>query len=241
MTAALGRLRRDLAVCASTNDLALAWARDGAPHGALVTADAQTAGRGRHGRTWASPPGRSLYASLVVRLGGVPAAPLTLAIGIGLCDAIRAEGVTEAGLKWPNDVLVDGKKLAGVLCEASADAIVVGIGVNCNGAAADLPPEVAARATTLEDRLGRPVDREAFLARLLDALAPWIERYQAGGVPAIAPAWQDRMLAGLAVVTDRARGRAVGLDPDGALRVEDEAGAIHRVRSGEVECANTGS
>ena len=240
MTAWLGAVRQAVDACASTNDLALAWARAGAPHGAIVTAEQQTAGRGRHGRVWASPPGRSIYLSIVVRLPpGVPVPPLTLAVGVGVCDAVRAEGVAAAGLKWPNDVLVVGaagpRKLAGVLCEASGDAVVVGIGVNVNGAASELPPEVAARATTVADALGRWVDRDAFLARLLDTLAPWIERYAAGGLAAVAPAWQARMVAGLRVHTDRGDGVARGLDRDGALEVVDAAGAVHRVLAGEVE------
>lgn len=239
MSGWLGAARQQHDTVTSTNDLALAWARAGAPHGAVVVAEAQTAGRGRHGRAWASPPGRSIYLSIVLRLGAaVPVPPLTLAIGVGACDAVRAEGVTAAGLKWPNDVLVtvDGapKKLAGVLCESTGDAVVVGIGVNVNGAARELPPEVAARATTLGEVLGRWVERDAFLERLLADLAPWIERYQAGGVAAIAPAWQARMVPGLVVRTDRVTGTARGLDRDGALLVEAD-GVSHRVLAGEVE------
>ncbi|MEZ4400035.1 MAG: biotin--[acetyl-CoA-carboxylase] ligase [Kofleriaceae bacterium] len=232
----LGRDRRAVDVCTSTNDLALAWARDGAPHGALVTSDAQTAGRGRHGRTWASPPGRNLHLSVVVRLGpAVPVPPLTLAVGVAVCDAIRAEGVTGAGLKWPNDVLVGRRKLAGVLCESTGDAVIVGVGVDVNGAAADLPADVAARATTIADELGRWVERDAFLERLVVELAAWIERYQGGGVAAVAPAWEARMVPGLEVRTDRATGRADGLAADGALRVVGRDGVVHEVRSGEVE------
>ena len=235
----LGVARQAHATVGSTNDLALAWARAGAPHGATVTAEAQTAGRGRHGRAWASPPGRSIYLSIVLRLGaGVPVPPLTLAVGVGVCDAVRAEGVAAAALKWPNDVLVPGaggwRKLAGVLCESTGEAVVVGIGVNVNGDAADLPPEVAARAATIGDVLGRWVDRDAFLERLLAELAPWIERYQAAGVAAIAPAWEARMAPALVVRTDRVTGIARGLDRDGALVVEAD-GARHRVLAGEVE------
>lgn len=237
----LGAARQVHAEVGSTNDLALAWAKDGAPHGAIVTADAQTAGRGRHGRTWASPPGRSLYLSIVVRLGPtVPVPPLTLAVGVGVCAAIRAEGVAAAGLKWPNDVLVAStagapRKLAGVLCESTGDAVVIGIGVNANGAAAELPPEIAARATTIGEVLGRWIDRDALLERLLDELAPWIERYQAGGVAAIAPAWTAHMLPALRVRTDRGTGVARGLAADGALIVAGDDGRDHRVTSGDVE------
>lgn len=233
---ALGQPHRALVTVGSTNDVALAWAKDGAPHGAIVTADAQTAGRGRHGRAWASPPGRHLYLSLVVRLGpGIAVPPLTLAVGVGLCDGLRALGASAAGLKWPNDVLVGGRKLAGVLCESAGDAVVVGIGVNRDGVAAELPPEVAARAITLAEAVGRPVARDQLLAAVLAGLAPWIERYRGGGLDAIGPAWQARMIADLPVITDRVRGRAVGLDRDGALRVQDADGVIHRVLSGQVE------
>lgn len=231
---ALGQPRRHLAVCDSTNDVALAWARDGAPHGAIVTADEQRAGRGRHGRAWASPPGANLYLSLIVRLGpGVPVPPLTLAVGVGLCDAVRGLGVDGAGLKWPNDVLVGGRKLAGVLCESAGDAVVVGIGVN--GDAGPRPPEVAARAVAVGELLGRAVEREALLAAVLTGLGPWLERYRAEGLAAIVGPWQARMIADLPVTTDRGAGRAVGLAADGALLVADATGAIHRVLSGAVE------
>ena len=243
----LGRERHEVAVCASTNDLALERAKAGAVHGTVVIADAQTAGRGRLGRTWASPPGRNLYLSAIVRAPRSLAelAPLTLAVGVGTCDAIRAEGVAAAALKWPNDVFVGRHKLAGILCEGAGEgAVVVGIGVNLNGAAAELPPEVAARATTIEDELGRWVDRAAFVDRLLAALEPWIDRFVAGGVPAIAAAWEARMAADLRLHVDRAGpaggpvvGLPLGLDRDGALRLRDDAGVVHRVVAGELTLA----
>jgi len=240
----LGGERIEVAVCTSTNDLALERARAGAPHGTVVIADAQTAGRGRLGRTWASPPGRSLYLSAIVRaaLPLARLAPLTLAVGVGACDAVRGEGVTAAALKWPNDLVVAGRKLGGILCEGAGDAaVVVGIGVNLNGSSGELPPEVAARATTIADELGRWVERAAFTDRLLAELEPWIDRFLAGGVPAIAAPWEARMAAELRLRVDRVgpagqpvTGVALGLDRDGALRLRDDDGVVHRVHAGEI-------
>jgi BirA family biotin operon repressor/biotin-[acetyl-CoA-carboxylase] ligase len=239
----LGSHRIDLEQCDSTMDEAARLARAGARHGTIVIARAQRAGRGRDGRQWASPPDAGLYLSAVVRppLPLVDVPPMTLAIGVGLCDAARALGA-HAVLKWPNDALVEGKKLAGVLVEAHSqgnrvDAVIVGIGINLTSTA--LPPELAAIATSLEDAVGAPVDRAAVIAQLLAHIERWVDRYVASGLPAIAPAWRDRMAVGVAV---RARvdgvelcGEVAGLDGDGALLLRDPTGRSHRVRSGDVE------
>jgi BirA family biotin operon repressor/biotin-[acetyl-CoA-carboxylase] ligase len=238
----LGCHRIDVGDCTSTNDEAARLARAGARHGTIVIATTQSAGRGRDGRPWASPPGLGVYLSAVIRspLPLVEVPPLTLAIGIGLCDAIRATGV-HACLKWPNDALVDGKKLAGVLVEAQSqggklDAIVIGIGVNLAG---DLPPEIAGIATTLEAASSMPIDREAFIAALLAYVERWVDRYVAMGLEEIIPAWTQRMAIGLsarATIGGSALvGEVAGLDDDGALLLRDRDGALHRVRSGDVE------
>lgn len=235
----LGCQRIDLDECGSTNDEAARLARAGARHGTIVLAAAQRTGRGRDGRQWASPRG-GLYLSAVLRpplpLPAVP--PMTLAIGIGLCDAVRAAGAPSV-LKWPNDLLVHGRKLAGVLVEAQSqggrlDCVIVGIGVNLAG---PLPPELAAIA--LDEAAGAPVPREAFVTSLLAHLELWIDRYIGVGLEAIVPAWQDRMAVGLAAraTVDGApvAGHVAGLATDGALLLRDEAGRVHRVRSGDVE------
>jgi BirA family biotin operon repressor/biotin-[acetyl-CoA-carboxylase] ligase len=239
----LGCLRIDLEECGSTNDEAARVARAGARHGTIVIAKAQRAGRGRDGRVWASPPG-GLYLSAVVRpplpLADVP--PMTLAIGIGLCDAVRTMGAP-AVLKWPNDVLVRGRKLAGVLVEAQSqggklESVVVGIGVNIDG---PLEGELAERAITLAEAAstGIAIDRDELLTRLLAHVERWIDRYVATGVEAIIPAWQDRMAVGLCAraTIDGAplTGQVEGLGPDGALLLRDDSGRVHRVRSGDVE------
>ena len=244
----LGHRTIALPTCTSTSDVALGLAREGCAHGTVVVADEQTAGRGRQGRTWASPPGRHLYLSAVVRLDPAARPPLeraalTLAVGVGVVDAVRAAGATTAALKWPNDVLAAGRKLAGVLCEATGDAIVVGIGVNLAGSPDELPPELRERATTLAAVLGGDgppvaVDRAAFTALLLATLEPWLDRFAAGGPAAIVEPWQDRMASGLRLTWDRQggpiAGRALGLDGQGALLLLDDAGHVHRVVAGDV-------
>lgn len=238
----LGHHCIELAECGSTNDEAARLARAGARHGTVVIALAQRAGRGRDGRAWASPPGLGLYLSAVVRpplpLGLVP--PMTLAIGVGVCDAARAFGA-DARLKWPNDVLVGEHKLAGILVEAQSqgtrlESVVVGIGVNLGG---ELPPELAARATTLAAAAGRPIDRAAFIDALLRQVERWIDRYVAAGLSIVAPAWHERMAPGLVaratIEGALLDGEVAGLDADGALLLRDGAGGLHRVRSGDVE------
>ncbi len=233
----LGCQRIELAECGSTNDEAARLARMGARHGTVVIADAQKAGRGRDGRVWESPEG-GLYLSAVLRptLPLVDVPPMTLAIGIGVCDAARSAGAA-AVLKWPNDVLVGGQKLAGVLVEAQSqggklDAVIVGIGVNLATAPAD-------RSISLAEAAGRPIERAAFVTSLLGSVERWVDRYIASGLDAIIPAWQERMARGLSAraTVDGAPlvGSVAGLDRDGSLLLRDEGGNLHRVRSGDVE------
>jgi len=230
----LGCQRIDLEACASTNDEAARYARAGASHGTLVIAERQEAGRGREGRAWASPSG-GLYFSAIMRpplpLADVP--PITLAIGIAVCDAARAFGAP-AALKWPNDVLIGDKKLAGVLVETQSqggrlDSVIVGIGVNLG----TVPEVVAERAIALD------VDREAFITELVAQLERWVDRYVACGLDSIIPSWQQRMAPGLSAraTIDGAAlsGELAGIDLDGSLLLRDDTGKVHRVRSGDVE------
>jgi BirA family biotin operon repressor/biotin-[acetyl-CoA-carboxylase] ligase len=239
----LGSHRIDLLECSSTNDEAARLARAGASHGTIVVAESQRAGRGREGRAWQSPKGLGLYLSAIVRpplpLAMVP--PMTLAIGIGVCDAVRACGA-DAHLKWPNDVLVRGKKLAGVLVEAQSqgprlEAVIVGIGVNLSG---ELPSEVSETAITLEEAAGHVIDRGLFLQGLLEHVEHWIDRYAASGLPFVSSAWEERMakhvIARASTLANTiVEGEMAGLDGDGSLLLRDDAGMLHRVRSGTVE------
>lgn len=245
MSGWLGRERVHLDACDSTNDEAARLASGGAPHGTLVTADTQHAGRGRQGRVWHSPPGENLYLSCILRpaIGPMHAAAVTLAAGIGVWDAVRATGV-QPSLKWPNDVHISGRKIAGILTEMSTRGgqvqhIVTGIGINLE--TRRFPSELAQVATSL-CALGIAVDRQVFLEDLLARLEIWFDRFFAGGVDSIADAWLSR--AELTRVRSVGSGRqsegqviegqAVGLDMDGCLVIEDDAGKRHRIRSGEV-------
>jgi BirA family biotin operon repressor/biotin-[acetyl-CoA-carboxylase] ligase len=231
----------ELAACGSTNDEAARLARAGAGDGTVVIAHAQHTGRGREGRAWSSPPGAGLYLSVVLRpalaLADVP--PLTLAIGVAVCDAAIAAGAS-ATLKWPNDVLVRHRKLAGVLVETQSqgnrlDAVIAGIGVNLRAHAA-LPDT----AIALDEASGRDaIAATAFAAMLLPLLERWIGRYISAGVAGVVPAWRDRMAQGLSAraMIDGAPqvGTLAGVDDDGALLLRDGNDTIHRVRSGDVQ------
>ncbi|HEX9103500.1 MAG TPA: biotin--[acetyl-CoA-carboxylase] ligase [Polyangia bacterium] len=242
-TAWLGRAWRHLVRVESTNDEAAAWARAGAPAGAVVVADEQTRGRGRLGRRWHSPPGASLYLSAVLRPPLPPhrVPPLTLAAGVAVAEALVSFDVVPA-LKWPNDVQLDGKKVAGILTEMSADFdrvhhVVVGIGVNLNVPA--FPDELAAIATSLLLARGAEVARADFAAVLCARLEHWCDRFVADGAAPVVAAWKQhaRFLGRRVQVTagrDRMDGVAEELEDDGALRLRLDDGSAVRVVAGEL-------
>lgn len=229
----------------STNDVAKQLADEGASHGEVVIAEAQTAGRGRRGRSWSSPPGRNLYASVVLRpeLPPTRAPELTLLASVALCQAVRQAGVS-ASIKWPNDVLARGKKLAGVLTEMGAELdqvqwVVLGFGVNVNAAAEDFPPEVREVATSLALERGEAVPRALFAAATLTTLEEWLDRHAAEGFAPVRDAW--RSLSDTLGREVRVRGGgeevvgvATDIDEGGALLVRTPAGLRH-VYSGDVE------
>jgi len=176
----LGNPYRFVASCASTQRLL----DDDEPEGATVATDHQTEGRGRLGRRWEAPPGSAILCSLLLR----PRAPmppwpeLSLVAGEAVAAAVRAETAVEASLRHPNDVVVAGRKLAGVLAEAAAGRVKLGIGVNVNQSAADLPDDAAKPPTSLRLELGRDVARAPLLAAILLELErgydAWAARYR---------------------------------------------------------------
>jgi BirA family biotin operon repressor/biotin-[acetyl-CoA-carboxylase] ligase len=233
----------------STNDVARTLAEEEAGHGEVVIAERQTAGRGRRGRGWVSPPGRNLYLSAVLRPDLPPqrAPEITLVASVALCDAVRQAGV-EAGIKWPNDLLASGRKLAGVLTELAAepdrvDWVVLGIGVNLNARPEDFPPELRAEATSVAIERGQPAPRALFAAALLKALEDWLDRHAGGGFGPVREAWRERSVTLGREVRISADGRDIAgvaedIDETGALLVR--AGKrLERVLSGDVVLART--
>jgi BirA family biotin operon repressor/biotin-[acetyl-CoA-carboxylase] ligase len=235
-------------VVESTNASLRELADAGALEGTVVVAESQTAGRGRGHKTWFSPSGVNLYASILFRPPiGTAAAPAFTFIGsLALADAIRELDVT-VGVKWPNDVLVQGRKAAGVRAEMATrgdavDYIVLGVGVNLNVTHEALRVglgDAAQFATSLRETLGRVVDRNAFTARFLTHLEGRLDTYQAKGAPVILREWRD-----LDVVTGRRvevregptvlSGRALGVDAEGHLQVKDTRKRVHTIVTGEV-------
>jgi BirA family biotin operon repressor/biotin-[acetyl-CoA-carboxylase] ligase len=218
----LGRPRTHLRSVGSTNSRARELAEAGAPHGALVTADEQTAGRGRHGRAWVTPPGVAIAASLVLREWDDL---LSLRAGLAVADVAGPR----AKVKWPNDVWLDGRKVAGVLVETrnGSDWAVLGIGVNVALDPATLPPEVAGIAGTL----GRPPeDVEPALEELLAALD---RRLAQPAADALADLRARDALLGRRLRHVGGEGVGAGIDASGALLVESGAGTVP-VTTGEV-------
>jgi BirA family biotin operon repressor/biotin-[acetyl-CoA-carboxylase] ligase len=226
----------------STNDVAATLADRGEPEGTVIIADTQSAGRGRHGRSWASPPGAGLYMSIVIRPAPHAVSLLTIGAGVALADGIQAATGLHPDLKWPNDVYIGGRKLAGILAEAGTSKdggphVVLGCGINLMPAA--YPPDVAARATSIESELGRPIDRGLLLVECLAALHLRYRELQSRASAAVIARWRDRAVStfGRRVEWDVAgvtrHGVAEDIDETGALLVRDGA-AQARVISGEV-------
>jgi BirA family biotin operon repressor/biotin-[acetyl-CoA-carboxylase] ligase len=214
----------------------LARAETGAGSGTVIVAERQRAGRGRQGRTWFAAPGDGLTFSLLWRCppGSVPAG-LSLAVGIAIAETLRDLGWTATQLKWPNDILLEGRKLGGVLIELAVPlAAVIGIGINCR-LPAELPDEVRGQAAALGD----DVDRNRLLASLLLALHAVLAEFAAGGFAPLRSRWLALdAYAGRAVRVGSAfaptlAGRDVGIGDDGALLLETVDG-VERVIVGDV-------
>jgi BirA family biotin operon repressor/biotin-[acetyl-CoA-carboxylase] ligase len=248
-TLRFGRSYEPQAWCASTNDLAAARARQGGPEGLLVVADAQSAGRGRLGRSWQSPAGDNLYLSLLLRpaVAAAQLPPVTLVAGAAVAGVLAGLGLA-VQLKWPNDVLVRSaargspRKLVGILTEMATEgdrvrSLVLGIGVNVNQGR--FPPELAERATSLALVTGVRHDRGALLAALMNALEPAWDRALRDGPAQSLRAWRSFAALPSPCAIERPgagllEGTALDIDQQGALLVRDRAGQLHRVLSGEL-------
>ena len=234
----------------STNRVAFEWARDGAPHGAAVIAERQTAGRGRLGRAFFSPAYQNLYLSLILRpqITIAQAPTLILASAVAVAEMVAktlGDDRERIEIKWPNDVLIDGLKTSGILMEMSAEATrvgfaILGIGVNLNVERAELPDEFRDRATSLRSAGGARIDRIRFARGLFVILEDVLDLHETSGFDAIRPRFEPwfRMRGRRTLVHgmrgDTLEGVAHGIAPDGALELEHADGRIERVIAGDV-------
>lgn len=247
-TCVIGRHFHYSPVVPSTNTAARLLGRQGAPEGTVVFADAQTAGRGQAGKAWISPPERNVYVSILVRPPVTPArAPLlSLLAAVALVDALRQEGA-DCGIKWPNDVLIQRGKVAGILTEMetkhdTVQFVVVGIGVNVNMTQAEIDHylrSIAPAVTSLQSTLGREIRREAFLAGLLGNLERWYDIFRTEGGRTLVDAWQERsLMRGRRIIarTPQATwaGTAAGIDQAGCLLLRTDDGSLTTLTSAEV-------
>jgi len=232
----------------STNVAAMQRARAGAPEGTLIVAERQTRGRGRLGRSWISPAHVNFYGSFILRptLPPVDAPQIALAAALAVARALEPLAPGRIAIKWPNDCLLDGRKVVGILTEMDAEiervrAVVLGIGVNLNATARAFPPALRATATSVRLSTGARVDRVAFAAALCDALEAVYDRLLQEGFAALMPEWNAySCLTGRVVTVDcagrRSKGRVRGLDEDGRLVLDGPAGE-ERIVAGDVTLA----
>ncbi|MEZ4600421.1 MAG: biotin--[acetyl-CoA-carboxylase] ligase [Syntrophotaleaceae bacterium] len=230
----------------STNNRAHELALKGASEGTVVLADAQTAGKGRLGRRWESPPGVNLYASVVLRPAIPPhhASQLTFLSAAAVARSVAQCSGLPPSVKWPNDVLLRGRKVAGLLNEIDAETerihyLILGIGVNLNMQPDQFPPDLRYPATSLAMETGNKMERLPFVRALLENLDRLYELYLQRGFAEVLPAWQEFFeMAGREVEVDcqeyRLRGRVSGLDDNGALLLKMGDGTERRVLSGDV-------
>ena len=251
-TRRLGRHLVARAAVESTNDVAWEALAAGAPDGTVVVADQQTRGRGRAGRRWHVAPGEGLALSLLLHLGcdRHPLGVLPLGAGLALARAVERLGV-QAELKWPNDLLLGGRKLAGILCESrraaqagesgAGDAVVIGVGVNVGERREQFPDEIRERSTSLAIE-GFALDRETVAAEFLNALEPLWATLQEGGREPVLEAWRARAsFWGRTVRVHTPAGELSGiartLDADGGLVLRLESGTETTVLAGDLEIA----
>jgi BirA family biotin operon repressor/biotin-[acetyl-CoA-carboxylase] ligase len=243
----VGRRLEFLKMTASTNADAFRLAEAGAVEGTVVLADAQTGGKGRRGRVWASPAGVNLYCSVVLRPAIMPheAPQLTFLSAVAAARAIEQTTKLTPEIKWPNDLLISGKKVAGLLNEMSAETdginfVILGIGINLNMTAAQFPDELRTPATSLFLESGVRVDRSHFTGTMLNELDRLYADFLAHGFEPVREEWQRRCNAsGRQVIvsdsgTECTGGQFVGIDSDGAMLLRSDDDKLHRITCGDV-------
>jgi BirA family biotin operon repressor/biotin-[acetyl-CoA-carboxylase] ligase len=245
-TKVIGRDIRVFEQTTSTNDVIEKLARDGVREGVVVFAESQTRGRGRLGRKWISPGRKGLWFSVLLRpdLRPQETTQMTVASATALRRAIEAVTGLQLEIKWPNDILIRGKKVAGILTELSAELdrvrhVILGIGVDVNLSAGEFPAELRKLATSLRIETGRVISRAELATRILRELDADYARICGGGFAKVADEWEAHCKTigrdvAIQIGERRIRGRAESLDDDGALLLRTEHGHLERVIGGDV-------
>jgi len=238
-----------LARTGSTNDDAMAMVRRGDQPPLLVVADRQSSGRGRLGRPWFSPAASGLYFTLVVSADLAPEimAAVSLAVGVGCAAAIKKCCGVETKIKWPNDLILDDRKLGGILCETAplapgrAATVAIGVGINVNTPLEKMPEEIRKRSISLAAHLGKTVDRGPLLAGLVGAITAEVKELATLGMAPLLEKWQrldwtlDRELAWVGIDGKKVIGSGCGLNREGFLLIRDHDGKTVPVISGDIE------
>jgi BirA family biotin operon repressor/biotin-[acetyl-CoA-carboxylase] ligase len=240
-----------LKVAESTNSVALERGEKGAAPGTVVVADSQTGGRGRLKRSWLSPPGMGLYFSLLLRPDlAVESLPkITLAAGLAICKAVEFEYGVFPQIKWPNDLLLEGRKFGGILTETGdlqnisnrqKPLVVVGVGLNLYLPESGFPPELMGRATSLSLHTDKKISADILLEACVNAIEEVLQSLEKGYFSKILSAWKQRDAAQGKILTwvtphgKKVAGLSLGPDADGILHIRDQSGTIHEVLSGDV-------
>jgi BirA family biotin operon repressor/biotin-[acetyl-CoA-carboxylase] ligase len=231
----------------STNTLALTMGREGATTGTVLVAETQSRGRGRLGKSWSSPPGTGLYCSILLR----PVMPLphlsrlTLAVGLATAKAIDEVSSVVSAIKWPNDVLIQGRKVAGILAECDLSSgerplVALGIGINLGTQLTQFPQEIQATATSLLLASGKVICKGVMLTTLLQRIDQMVAKLEEGNFVRILDEWRAKdatvgqRLTWLAISGQTVHGVSLGPDHEGQLVVRDSAGECHHVLSGDI-------
>jgi BirA family biotin operon repressor/biotin-[acetyl-CoA-carboxylase] ligase len=245
-TRVIGRYIRWHDTLPSTNDLAMSLAEIQVPEGTVVVAEEQTAGRGRLGRPWVSPRG-GVWLSVILRPGlPLPVVPLIgLAASVAAARAIRTATGLLARVKWPNDVRVEGRKVVGILLDAGADWVVVGIGINANVPREALPGDAGYPVASLQDLAGRPVDRGGLVRVLLRELERGYDELREGRHLPTLRRWREMAdtlgrVVRVETATGAIEGVAADIDERGALLVRRRSGDVERVIAGEITVQEVG-
>jgi BirA family biotin operon repressor/biotin-[acetyl-CoA-carboxylase] ligase len=245
-TERIGQLVYDYDEVVSTQPIAHEAAAKGAPEGTIVLAELQTGGKGRLGRQWVSPKSSGIWMSMIIRpVIPLPKTPqMTLLTAVCMARSIQQETGLPVKIKWPNDLFIGDKKVCGILTELNAEAdrvhyLVIGIGVNVNSVVDDFPQDLAQIVTSLRIESGKRVNRLYLLQRFCREFEKTYDLYLASGFQPVKEEWEALSYTvgrwvKVETISQKLEGRAVGLDEEGVLVVEDEAGTRHKVYSADV-------